>query len=221
MNQRRDRGVHSECARGRITIGDAGFAGRAGGVTAYGKEPGLGAEQAAVTNEAGIRPGLPVAGKRQHDQIGSDFAECFVAKAHALDYSRSEIFRDDIAVRSQRARDFDRLRLFQIQKDAAFALVPLVEAACSIEAGIAVGERWYDAVDVGPLGTFDANHFSAEMSKLQGAEWSLPDPSEIEHAYAAQWSGFCVCAVGVPRFFDEAAFAPEKLIPIAIVFAVT
>src|SRR5208282_4482033 len=107
-------------------------------------------------------------------------------EAHPADHSGGEILNDKIAMRREGARDLDPFARFEIQQHTALALIPLIEAACTVIAAFTVRERRNDTIDIDALRALDANYLRAQMGELERAEWTLPHPAEVEHANAAQ-----------------------------------
>ena len=78
-------------------------------------------------------------------------------------------------------RYLDRSGIAEVERNAALALIPLIEAAAAIDAGLAFSKRWDKAVDLGLFCTFDPDHVSPEMRQLESTEGSLPDLRKIQH----------------------------------------
>ena len=100
----------------------------------------MSAQQHAVADVTAVRPRLPVAGKRRHDDIRLDRPETLIGEAETLGRTGSVVLRDDVAMCRQLVDNLYRFGTRQIQLKAALALVPLVEAAAAVEPGLALME---------------------------------------------------------------------------------
>src|SRR5215510_13165862 len=96
-------------------------------------------------------------------------------------------------MRDEAQRDLDRRGIAEVEREAALALIPLIEAAGAIDAGFALSKGWNKPIDLGLFGTFDPNHLSAQMRQLQSAKGSLPHPGKIQHSHPLERPVIAVC----------------------------
>src|SRR5262249_13461539 len=111
-----------------------------------------------------------------------DVAQTLVGQPHTGNHARREILYHQIAMRDETQRYLDRSGIAQVERDAALALIPLIEAAGAIDAGFAVSKRRNKTIDLGFFYTFNPNPLSPEMRQLQSAKGPLPHPGKIQHS---------------------------------------
>ena len=63
-----------------------------------------------------------------------------------------------------------RLGHFKVQADAAFALIPLIEAACTVASYQPVRKRRNHTVDIEPAHAFYPKYLGTQMTELEHAE---------------------------------------------------
>src|SRR5581483_12519849 len=155
---------------------------RAAGIARDGRDAGRRLEPHAVGAEVAHRPVLPVARERDHDDVGLDLAQRFVAEAEVLHDPRREALRHDVGGRDELAEDTDPLRLREVDHHLL-----LVDVADDEVGGtrprlvLAVVVREDQAArDIEPVRRLEAQHIGAEVGEDARARGAGEDLREVD-----------------------------------------
>src|SRR5204862_596001 len=134
-------------------------------------EPRERAELAAVSRMERVRSGLALIAARQDDEPGMIGAERLGAKAETRDGARREAFDEHIGLADERAREGDALRMLQVERRAALAVVVEREHRRAIRRDDAVLERRIGrAENIRGEAALDADDLRAEAREVLAHE---------------------------------------------------
>ena len=144
-----------------------------------------------VTDQAGVRPVLPVARQRAIDEARVEFAQGFVVAAEPRDDAGPESFDEHVGVGDQFAQDLPRRVVLEIERYAALVAVQRVErgAAPGFALVHLVGSL---ARHPSAAGFLDADYVRAQVSQNHRAERAGGHPGQVNDFYSLQrgwWHG--------------------------------
>ena len=129
---------------------------------------------------------------RDIDDVRLDRLELVVAEAPALQDALGEVFADDVRNADQLPQEFFAALGAQVQRDAIFVGVVIVEATAEIDASTFVDEWWDAAQDVpAPLAdrVFDADDLGTERGEPFGRPGARQLAGEVTDAKRRQCLG--------------------------------
>src|SRR5579864_5592805 len=94
-----------------------------------------GSKVRAKTRLRRTRPGLPLVARAQHHQTRVQLNQRRIPETESLDRTRCEVLHDDIRALDQTSRQGTSALGLQVQGDAAFAVIEVVEDAGPLNAG--------------------------------------------------------------------------------------
>jgi hypothetical protein len=122
------------------------------------------------------RPILAPAGDAPVDQPWIAREARLGAEPEPFGHAGTKAFDQRVGLFRQRQHDLDCLRLLEIEGDRAPA------ARHHVELGI---ER---QAEIGALEPIDAQDVGAHVGEQHAAEWSGPDPGQLQNAHAREWT---------------------------------
>jgi len=127
-----------------------------------------------------LRTGLTVAGDRAIDQTRVDLPQRFISETEALHDAGPEILDENVRGFDQAMYEPDRLRRFEIERDALLAGVELAEIGA-----LAIAKRRAQA-HLLALRRFNLDHFGADIGQQARAIGTGQHDGEIQHANAVK-----------------------------------
>ncbi len=126
-------------------------------------------------------------GNRAIDQFRIDRLERFIAQTEAVHHAGAEVFPDDVGVPDQAFDDRLRLRLFQVEGQAAFVGVDRHEGRGHVAVDPFLAEL--GAPVVLAADGFDLDHVGAQQRELIGPEGPGEEPGEVENLDPLEGAG--------------------------------
>ena len=141
--------------------------------------------------EVGPRPVEPVAGGRHHDDVRLYFAEVLVFQTEVLDHPGGEILGENVGNGDQLAKNPEALRFAQVQGDAQFVAVLLVEIGALVPelAGDVVLIDRVAAVALQPAGGLQADDLGAHVGQQFHGKGDGDELAHLDDPDAFQWGG--------------------------------
>ena len=165
------------CHEHRAAGGPIAIAGIAG---ERGVEAARRVDDHGVCGAAGGRAGLAIPGDRAVDETGVERAERLGAEAEAIHHAGAEVLHHHIGFGDKALHQRDRLRILQIEREAAFAGIELPEV------GAVAGAQGGAHAHVVAFGRFDLDDIGAEVGEQARAVRAGQHDREVEDADAIQ-----------------------------------
>src|SRR5262249_36815917 len=149
-------------------------------------DTGQGLQIVAKAQIIGVRAGVSLLRRTDHNDIGLDLHQVVVVQAPLAHGTTGKAVNDHIAQRHESFGNGHAFRMVKIQCNPVFAAVKIVKKAAAIDIRCVIAKvtAAREAQQVGARYGLDTNDFGAMVSEDFRANGCGPEPGEIEHTYA-------------------------------------
>src|SRR5712691_11488933 len=126
-----------------------------------------------------IRTALPKARDDAVDDAGVDWAQALVIDTQTLFHARAVILHDDVSILRQALKNGHGLRISEVQRDALFVTVQVLEIK-----PVAIAAH---AITIAPTGHFDLDGLRTPIDQLPHTRRASPSTRQVKNFETSQW----------------------------------